>query len=163
MCGQEHPKSAQERPKSVPRAPQERTRAARERPRATQEWPRTAQERPRATQERPKSGPRATKSLPRAAKSDSNFVFFGSKSLQERSKSFPRGFLRASASKMRCGSHFGPTFGSKKRARDLKNQGNPLCCRRFQWFRHFYFEPLSDLDFGPSWPPFWKPFGPQVG
>ena len=53
---------------------------------------------------------------PRAAKSDSNFVFFGSKSLQERSKRSPRGFLRASASKKRFGSNFGHIFRFKERA-----------------------------------------------
>ena len=28
--------------------------------------------------------------------------------------------------------------------------------RRFLRFRDFRLEPLSDLDFGPSWPPFWE-------
>ena len=54
-------------------------------------------------------------------KSDSNFVFVGSQSFQEHSKRLPRGFLRASASKMRFGSDFRPIFDSKKRALDLKN------------------------------------------
>ena len=51
---------------------------------------------------------------PRAAKSDSKITFFGSKSVQERSKRPPRGFLRASASKMRFGPRLGPAFGSPK-------------------------------------------------
>ena len=58
---------------------------------------------------------------PKTAQERFQLCFFGSKSLQERSKRLPRGFLRASASKMRFGSHFGPIFGSKKRAWDLKN------------------------------------------
>ena len=46
----------------------------------------------------------------------SKLTFFGSRSLQERSKRPPRGFLRASASKMRFGSHFGSSFASQKRS-----------------------------------------------
>ena len=38
-----------------------------------------------------------TKSLPRAVKSDSIFVFFCSKSLQERSESHSRGFQQTSS------------------------------------------------------------------
>ena len=43
--------------------------------------------------------------------------FFGSKSLQERSKRLPRAIPRPSASKMRFGSHFGPMFCPPKRPR----------------------------------------------
>ena len=70
-------------------------------------------------------------SAPRALQEASKLTFFGSRSLQERSKRPPRGFLRASASKMRFGSNFGPIFDSKKGPLDLKNQRNPLYCRRF--------------------------------
>ena len=100
---------------------------------------------------------------PRAAKSDSKITFFGSKRVQERFKRPPRGFLRASASTMRCGPHFGPTCCSPKRIGDLKNQGRLMEGRRFLRFRDFRLEPLSDLDFGPSWPPFWELSGPQDG
>ena len=48
-------------------------------------------------------------------RADPSNLLFGSKYLQERSKRLPRGLLRASASKMRFESHFGPTFGSKKK------------------------------------------------
>ena len=41
-------------------------------------------------------------------------LFFGPKRLQERSKRPPRGFLRASASKIRFGPRFGPVWSSKK-------------------------------------------------
>ena len=55
-----------------------------------------------------------TKSASRAPKSESKITLFGSKSVQERSKRSSRGSLRASASKIRFGPHFGPTYGSKK-------------------------------------------------
>ena len=58
---------------------------------------------------------------PRAAQERFQLCFFGSQSLQERSKRLPRGFLGASASKMRFRSHLGPILGSKKRARDVNN------------------------------------------
>ena len=48
-------------------------------------------------------------------KSRSPITFFGSKSLQECPKRLPRGFRTPSASKMRFGPHFGPTFGTPKR------------------------------------------------
>ena len=60
-------------------------------------------------------------SAPRALQEASKLTFFGSRSLQERSKRPPRGFLRASPSKMRFGSDFGPIFEPKKRALDLTN------------------------------------------
>ena len=44
----------------------------------------------------------------------SELTFFGSRGLQERSKRPPRGFLRASASKMRFGPNFGPIFIPKR-------------------------------------------------
>ena len=62
-----------------------------------------------------------TKSLPRADKSDSNFAFVGSKSLQERSKRPPRGFPRASASKMRLGTDVGPVLDVFLEAPDPQN------------------------------------------
>ena len=55
-----------------------------------------------------------TKSASRAAKSESKITFFGSKSVQERSKRSSRGFLRASASKMRFRLYFGTILGVKK-------------------------------------------------
>ena len=53
-------------------------------------------------------------SAPRRLQEASKLTFFGSRGLQERSKRLPRGFLRASASKMRFGSHF-DTFLTPKR------------------------------------------------
>ena len=53
----------------------------------------------------------------------SKLTFFGSRDLQESSKSPPRGFLKAFASKMRFGPHFGFISGSENRGSDLKNEG----------------------------------------
>ena len=52
-----------------------------------------------------------------SAKSRPRLLFGGLGGLHERSMKALRGFLRASASKMRSGSHFGPTFGPPKRPR----------------------------------------------
>ena len=57
---------------------------------------------------------------PRAAKSLSQLLFFGSQSVQERSKRLPIGFLKLSASKMRFGTHFGPVFGVQTAPRGLQ-------------------------------------------
>ena len=101
-------------------------------------------------------------SAPRRFQEASKLTFFGSRGLQERSKRPPRGFLTASASKMRFGPHFGPIFGSKKRALDLKNQGNPMYCRRFLWFPHFQLDSLLEPVLRSSWAPFGRSFGPQA-
>ena len=95
-------------------------------------------------------------SAPRRLQEASKLPFFGSRGLQELSKRPPRGFLRASASKMRFGSNFGPIFDSKskKGPLDLKNQRNPLYSRRCLWFSHFQLDSLLEPVLRPSWPPF---------
>ena len=57
-------------------------------------------------------GPRRPRAIP-------NFLF-GSRGFQERSKRLSRGFLRASASKMRFGTNFGPVWGPILETLDLK-------------------------------------------
>ena len=127
---------------------------------------------PEGLQERPKRRPRAphtpleaspspTKLLQRLQEA-SKLTFFGSRGLQERSKRLPRGFLRASASKMRFGSHLGPTLGSKKRAWGLKSHGILRDILRFLRFCNFQLGSRLDLDLGPSRAPFGCAFGPQA-
>ena len=68
----------------------------------------------------------ASLSAPRRLQETSKLSFFGSRSLQERSKRLPRGFLRASASKMRFGSHF-DTFLTSKRGPWTSKTKEILC------------------------------------
>ena len=100
-------------------------------------------------------------SAPRRLQEASKVTFFGSRSLQERSKRLPRGFLRAPASKMRFGSHFGPTLASKKRAWDLKNQEHvvrhPTIFETLQLSAWITFGPRFGPLLGPFWVPIWPP------
>ena len=58
---------------------------------------------------------------PNSAKSRSQLLDFGSWSLQERSQRLSRNFLKASASKIRFGTDFGPVLGPILETPDLKN------------------------------------------
>ena len=83
-------------------------------------------------------------------KSPSVLFFFGSGSFHERSEGPAKGFLKASASKMRFGPHFGCIFGSGKRAVDLKNQGNPMESMPSLWFSHFQLASVWEQVITPS-------------
>ena len=97
-----------------------------------------------------------TKSASRGANSESKITFFGSKSVQERSKRSSRGSLRASASKMRFRPRFGPRF--KCQNETLRPQKSRNFVRRPQSFTisPFSVRVTSGTRFGtPKRPPGW--------
>ena len=98
-----------------------------------------------------------SKSLQEASKSVQEL----SRWLQEPFKRLSRGFLKASTSKMRFGTHFGPVLSDKMVPWDLKNHGNPVYCRQKSRFRNFHLESSPGPDLGTSRAPFWEHVGPQ--
>ena len=63
---------------------------------------------------------------------------------------------------MRFGSNFVPISDSKKGPLDLKNQRNPLYCRRCLCFPHFQLDSLLEPVLRPSWVAFGRSFGLQT-
>ena len=98
------------------------------------------------------------------SKSRFQYLLFGSKSLQERSKRLPRSFLAPSASRHRSGPRFGPRFGPQRETLGPEKSRNFV--RRPQSFviSPFSARVASGTRFHRhSRAPFWEPFGPQDG